>query len=128
MNIYIRYIKYTKKFIKFVLRGLGVALIIAIIGIILLFNSAYTPPELINETTSPNGTYTLKAYLSSEGAISAWTLYIDLHFNKSWKKKKQIYYAYGDQDYAYIEWIDDNTCIINSITLNLPNDEYHTFW
>lgn len=125
MNIYI---KYVKKFIKFGLIGLGVTSIIIIIGILLLLNYAYTPPELINETTSPNGTYTLKAYLSSEGAISAWTVYVDLHFNKSWKRKKQIYYVYGDKDYAYIEWIDDNTCIINSITLNLPNDEYYKYW
>lgn len=79
--------------------------------------------ELINQSTSPNGTYTVNAYLSNGGATVSYTVLGELVFNKENKRSKKIYWQYREEN-AKIEWIDDNTVIINNVQLKLPNETY----
>lgn len=82
-----------------------------------------TGGEIIAQMTSPNGTYTVKAYRNSGGATTDFTVRGQLIFNKSSKKPKNIYWNYRE-DTANISWIDDDTVNINGHILNLPNDKY----
>lgn len=79
--------------------------------------------NLIAEETSPNKTYTIKAYTSDAGATTSFSVIAELHFNKLNKKPKIIYFKYKEEN-ASIQWIDDSTVIINNVQLNLPNDKY----
>ncbi|MEH7253776.1 DUF5412 domain-containing protein [Neobacillus niacini] len=79
--------------------------------------------ELINQSTSPNGTYTINAYLSNGGATVSYAVLGELVFNKENKRSKKIYWQYREEN-AKIEWIDDNTVIINNVQLKLPNETY----
>ncbi len=79
--------------------------------------------ELISQAESPNGTYTVKAYLSDGGATTSYAVRGELNFNKSKRKPKNIYWAYRLEK-AHIEWIDDETVSINGQTLKVPNERY----
>ena len=78
--------------------------------------------EYITEETSPNGTYTLKAYVSSP-SLSADTVRGELIFNKRNGKTKNIYWNYREST-AKIEWIDDDTVVINGHRLNVPKEKF----
>ena len=78
--------------------------------------------ELISEVQSPNGTYTVKAYVS-EGTLSAPAVRGELSYNKKIKRPKNIYWNYR-QDKAIIEWFDDDTVIINGHKLDVPYDSF----
>ena len=79
--------------------------------------------DLISEADSPGGTYTLKAYVSSGGAITDFTVLGELNFNKENRKPKNIYWNYHEET-ANIKWIDDNTVVMNNHELNVPNDTF----
>ncbi|MEC2078270.1 DUF5412 domain-containing protein [Metabacillus fastidiosus] len=79
--------------------------------------------ELINQSSSPNGTYTINAYVSNGGATVSYTVLGELVFNKERKRSKKIYWQYREEN-AKIEWINDNTVIINNVQLELPNETY----
>ncbi|MBP1965699.1 DUF5412 domain-containing protein [Paenibacillus aceris] len=79
--------------------------------------------EFILQTTSPNGTYTIKAYLSNGGATTDFAVRGQLIFNKSSSKPQNVYWNYGE-DTADINWVDDDTVNINGHILNLPDDRY----
>lgn len=78
--------------------------------------------EYITEETSPNGTYTLKAYVSSP-SLSADTVRGELIFNERNGKTKNIYWNYREST-AKIEWIDDDTVVINGHRLNVPKEKF----
>lgn len=79
------------------------------------------PGERIVESTSPNGTYTITAYLYNGGATVDYAVLCVL--NKK-GKEKNIYWNYHCNS-AEIEWIDDDTVIINGIRLeNVEKDTY----
>lgn len=78
--------------------------------------------EYITEETSPNGTYTLKAYVSSP-SLSADTVRGELIFNDRNGKTKNIYWNYREST-AKIEWIDDDTVVINGHRLNVPKEKF----
>ncbi|WP_273130645.1 DUF5412 family protein [Bacillus weihaiensis] len=80
--------------------------------------------DFISEVDSPNGKYTIKAYLSSGGATTGYAVRGELIFNNEEKKTKNIYWDYP-QDKALIEWKDYNTVIINDHKLDVPMDTYH---
>jgi hypothetical protein len=47
--------------------------------------------DLISKVSSPDGTYTLKVYVSSGGATTDFAVRGELNFNKENKKPKNIY-------------------------------------
>lgn len=78
--------------------------------------------EYITEETSPNGTYTLTAYVSSS-SLSADAVRGELIFNERNGKTKNIYWNYREST-AKIEWIDDDTVVINGHKLNVPKEKF----
>ena len=78
--------------------------------------------ELIAESTSPNGTYTINAYLNNSHATTLFTVLGELVFNE--RNKRPIKVFWGKTESAKIEWIDDDTVKINNIKLELPHDTY----
>lgn len=78
--------------------------------------------EYLTEETSPDGTYTLKAYVSSP-SLSADAVRGELIFNKRNGKTKNIYWNYREST-AKIEWLDNETVVINGHTLKVPNEKY----
>lgn len=79
--------------------------------------------ELISQLKSPNGTYTVKAYISDGGATTSYAIRGELNFNNSRRKPKNIYWNYR-QEKAKIEWIDDDTVIINGHELDVLNEKF----
>ncbi len=78
--------------------------------------------EYITEETSPDGTYTLKAYVSST-SLSADAVRGELIFNERNGKTKNVYWNYREST-AKIEWIDDDTVVINGHRLNVPKEKF----
>jgi hypothetical protein len=76
--------------------------------------------DIISEVTSPGGTYTVKAYVSSGGATTDNAVLGELNFNKENKKPKNIYWNYQEET-AKIKWLDESTVIINGHKLSVPN-------
>ena len=79
--------------------------------------------EYLTEETSPNGKYTLKAYVTNGGATTSYSVRGELVFNKKGDKTKNIYWNYRE-DTANIIWTDNNTVEINGHTLGVPNDKF----
>lgn len=78
--------------------------------------------EYINESTSPNGKYTITTYLNNGGATTDYAVLGTLK-NNSNDKTKNIYWQYNC-DEAEISWIDNETIKINGIQLNVENEIY----
>ena len=89
----------------------------------LFFDWSRFKQELIAESTSPLGTYTVKAYVSDTGAKTSSTVFEELVFNHEKRKSKKIYWQYRESE-AYIYWSDDDTVSINGVTLGLPDETY----
>ena len=79
--------------------------------------------DLISKVDSPNGTYTIKAYVTNGGATTDFSVRGELNFNKENRKPKNIYWNYHE-DKAIIVWSDNHTVIINGHKLTVPNDVY----
>lgn len=79
--------------------------------------------EYLTEETSPNGEYTLKAYVTNGGATTSYSVRGELVFNEKFNKTKNIYWNYRE-DTANIIWEDNNTVVINGHTLDVPNDKF----
>ncbi|MEK3763382.1 DUF5412 domain-containing protein [Solibacillus sp. FSL K6-4121] len=78
--------------------------------------------KYLTEETSPDGTYTLKAYVSSP-SLSDDAVRGELVFNKRNGKTKNIYWNYREST-AKIEWLDNKTVVINGHTLDVPNGKF----
>ncbi|TKI53641.1 hypothetical protein FC756_23100 [Lysinibacillus mangiferihumi] len=78
--------------------------------------------EYLTEETSPDGTYTLKAYLSSP-SLSSDAVRGELVFNERNGKTKNIYWNYREST-AKIKWLDNKTVVINGRTLEVPNERF----
>ena len=79
--------------------------------------------EYLTEETSPDGTYTLKAYLTNGGATTSYSIRGELVFNNRNGKTKNIYWNYSEET-ANIEWTDNDTVVINGHTLNVPKEKF----
>ncbi|BFT70801.1 DUF5412 domain-containing protein [Paenibacillus sp. P36] len=118
-------IKRTKKNVLKFLFSIGLLLIgLICYGIYWAFFDMNRLPtgELIEQSNSPNGKYTINAYVSSGGATTDFAVRAELVSNKS-SKKKNIYWNYREEN-AYIVWIDDDTVEINGHVLRLPNEKF----
>lgn len=76
----------------------------------------------LTESQSPDGTYLVTAYLNNGGATTGYAV-LCLVKNNTNGKEKNIYWKYHCNN-AEIQWTDNDTVIINGITLNLPNQTY----
>ena len=79
--------------------------------------------ELISEVQSPNGEYSIKGYLTNGGATTSYAIRGELNYNNSKRRAKNIYWNYREEE-AIIEWVDNNTVIINGIELDVPNEKF----
>ncbi|WOV83645.1 DUF5412 family protein [Sporosarcina jeotgali] len=78
--------------------------------------------ELLIESTSPNGSYTINLYKSKNGATVKDGIIGELVFNEKDKKSKNIYWDM--EEHAAVEWIDDRLVTINGHKLKVPGDTY----
>ena len=78
--------------------------------------------ELINEAASPDGKYTVLAYLNSGGATTDYAVLCAVRNNET-EKAKNIYWNYPCTE-AKIVWNDEDTVTINGIELNVDKDTY----
>lgn len=81
-----------------------------------------TGQEYLNESTSPNGTYTVTAYLNNGGATTSYAVLCTLKNNKN-GKTRNIYWQYRTTK-AEMEWLNDETIKINDKELNVKNEIY----
>lgn len=78
---------------------------------------------IIAEETSPDGTYTVKAYFGEHGATVANTIRGELVFNHMARKPKNIYWNYREEE-AVVFWVDEDTVVINEKELDVPGEVY----
>ena len=78
--------------------------------------------EYLAASTSPNDTYTVTAYLNNGGATTSYAVLCTLKNNKN-GKTKNIYWQYRCEE-ADMEWLNDQTIIINGLELNVKKDVY----
>ncbi|WP_160683925.1 DUF5412 domain-containing protein [Clostridium sp. C2-6-12] len=106
---------------------IGLSIIIVLLGYI-FYSTGYSMESLpkgdfICEKESPDGTYTIKAYITNGGATTSFAIRGELNYNKEKKSAKNIYWN-NREDNAIIEWIDDNTVIINGHKLKVPDEKF----
>ncbi|WP_404409468.1 DUF5412 domain-containing protein [Jeotgalibacillus malaysiensis] len=104
----------------------GFLLILGLIALLIFFffysMDRLTEGEFMTEETSPDGTYTLKAYLTNGGATVAYAVRGELVTNDS-GKTKNISWQYREEE-AEIEWLDEDTVVINGVELDVPGERY----
>lgn len=99
---------------------------IMVCGVAYVINWAFFDIQRINgqkyltESSSPNGTYTVTAYLNNGGATTSYSVLGILKNNKN-GKIKNIYWQYRCEK-AEIEWLNDESIRINGVELNVKNE------
>lgn len=78
--------------------------------------------KLLRTVDSPNGTYTVNAYLCSGNATTDFSIRGEVVINTT-GEMRNIYWQYRCND-VEISWIDDSTVEINSVKLNVLTDSY----
>ena len=112
-----------KKFLKFIIPVLFVIIVGAYAIHWAFFDiQRIDGQELINEVVSPDGKYTVSAYLNNGGATTDYAVLCSVRNNET-EKKKNIYWNYHCTE-AKIEWNDEDTVIINGVELNVDKDTY----
>lgn len=118
-----------KKFYQKLLKGFIISGLLFIVlvgyGVYSLFYDMNRLPtgEYLTEELSPDGKYTLKAYVNNGGATSSYSVRGELVFNKRNNKTKNIYWNYRE-DTATITWSDNDTVVINGHLLDVPNEKF----
>lgn len=79
--------------------------------------------DFLTEETSPDGAYTIKAYVTNGGATTSYAVRAELVFNNRNKKPKNIYWNYREE-IADIKWVNNDTVVINGHALNVPNEKF----
>ena len=79
--------------------------------------------EYLTEEMSPDETYTVKAYRTNGGATTSYAIRGELVFHQRNDKTKNIYWNYREET-ANIEWIDNDTVVINGHTLHVPKGKF----
>lgn len=111
---------------RFVMFLLCLIVIIALILILAYVFFSYRIPnggELIDQVTSPNGEYTVEAYLM-HNSLSADAIRCDVVMNESESNYKRTIYWNYPCDYADIIWGYDDSVIINGMEINVKNGRY----
>jgi len=79
--------------------------------------------KYLTEEASPDGTYTLKAYLVNGGATTSYAIRGELVLNNKDNKTKNVYWN-NNEETATIEWTDKNTVVVNGHILHVPKDRF----
>lgn len=116
---------------KMIKRMLTVTLIVIVIlaipagWFVVSMNTLLLLPEgeFILAVDSPNGEYTLKAYISRPGVLAANSIRGKLHYNHSRKRSKNIFWSYREE-HADVYWLDNYTVVINGRHLDVRYDKY----
>ncbi|WP_138204098.1 DUF5412 domain-containing protein [Haloimpatiens lingqiaonensis] len=107
---------------------IGIIMVILVGGVAYAINWAFFDiqrirgQEYLSESTSPNGTYSVIAYLNNGGATTGFAVLGTLKNNKT-GKTKNIYWQYHCEK-AHMEWINDETIKINGVELKVKNEIY----
>jgi hypothetical protein len=114
-----------------VLRLVAVLMVIFIAAVLvscaklgdLVFRGMNNLPEgdYLSSYDSPSKDYSINIYLCNGGATTDFSIRGELVIKN--ESKKNIYWSYHEQE-ANVEWIDDDTVIINGRTLNVLEDIY----
>ena len=80
--------------------------------------------ELINESTSPQGTYTVKSYLCNGGATVSYAVRSELIYNKGIKRTRNIYWDYKTEEAKVTWWSNESAVIINKHQIDIPKGSY----
>ncbi len=75
---------------------------------------------------SANGEYTINIYLCDGGATTDYSIRGEL-LTKETGHRKNVYWNYHESD-AVVQWMDDETVVINDRTLNIHTDVYDFRW
>ncbi len=78
--------------------------------------------EILSESTSPDGRYTVTAYLNNGGATTDYAVLCTATDNET-GRVRNIYWNYKCEK-AEIEWIDEDTARINGVELDVMKDKY----
>ena len=113
------------KVLGILLAGLAGIIIILLLVINHFFFSMSNLPEgeFLTESGSPNGEYTVRAYVSMSGATVADAVRGEVVYHQKKDKKKNIYWGYREST-AEIVWIDEHTVSINGVKLDVRKDVY----
>ena len=108
--------KYFMKVLGILLAGLAGIIIILLLVINHFFFSMSKLPdgEFLTESQSPNGEYTVRAYVSKNGATVADAVRGEVVYHQKRDRKKNIYWGYREST-AEIVWIDEHTVSINGV-------------
>ena len=89
-----------------------------------IYRQATTLPngELLRTSTSPNGNYTIMAYLCDGGATTDQAIRAEVLDNVS-GKVRNIYWQYHAYD-AEITWLSDTLVRINDVELDVRTDSF----
>lgn len=102
---------------------LFLALVVICTGIAIYHRATTLPTgELICASTSPNGNYTIQAYLCDGGATTDQAIRAEV-LNSASGKVRNIYWQYHAYE-ADIEWLSDTLVRINGIELDVRTDAY----
>lgn len=118
-----------KKIYKKVLLSLGIVFLLfaglLAYGVYWAFYDMKRLPtgEYLTESTSPDGKYTIKAYLTNGGATVSYGIRGELVLHEKKDKTKNIYWNYREET-ADIQWIDKDTAVINGHTLHVPQEKF----
>lgn len=118
-----------KKKKKILLYSAPIALILITMAIYFTvttyINSLHLLPEgkFLTESVSPDGKYTVKAYLCTGNVDTDVSIRGEL-INNNNNKKRNIYWDHKIYD-ANIIWNTDNSVLINAHKINLQNGKYN---
>lgn len=79
--------------------------------------------KFLNEVSSSNGDYALKAYLIDGGPLSSDSMRVELVYNKNKSKVKNIYFNYPENSVT-MKWLDNFNVEINGKQLNINKETY----
>lgn len=105
---------------------IGIIMVILVGGVAYAINWAFFDiqrirgQEYLSESTSPNGTYSVIAYLNNGGATTGFAVLGTLKNNKT-GKMKNIYWQHHCEK-VHMEWINDEK--INGVELRVKNEIY----
>jgi Family of unknown function (DUF5412) len=117
----------TEKKVVFTVLSLFVVCVIAF-GIYAVYWAFYDmnrlpEGEFLTEKSSPDGKYTLRAYVTNGGATTSYAVRGELVYNEKENKTKNIYWNYREET-AEVIWTDKDTVVINGVSLDVPVEEF----
>lgn len=119
--------KYTKRVIPLVIGTIFFTIVIIVSLVWLIYWSFFSiqrieGQEILQEVSSPNGKYTVIAYLNNGSATSDFSVLGEVRDNET-GKERNIYWKYHCSD-AEIVWKDDKTIVVNGVELDVLEDSY----